>query len=106
MQEKFLPIGKFRFANEVAISERLNMPINSTIGYFIELDLEHPLSIHDQLKAYLFASVKEMVLDVWLRQFQIDIKKWFNIPQAKVSKLLQTMYDKKHYVLQFKLIQL
>ena len=106
MQEEFLLIGNFRFANEVSISEILNMPTNSTIGYFVEVDLENPASIHDQHKDSPIASVKEIMLDAWLSEFQIDIKERFNIPQAKVSKLLQTMYDKKHFVLHFKLLQL
>ena len=88
MQEEFLPIGNFRFANEKSISEILNMPTNSTIGYFVEVDLEYPASIHDQQKDYPLARVKEIVLDGWLSVFQIDIKERFNMPQAKVSKLL------------------
>ena len=74
MLGEFFPIGNFRFADEVSISEILNMPINSTIGYFIELDLEFPASIHDQHKDYPFAPVKEIELDSLLSEFQIDKK--------------------------------
>ena len=52
MQEEFLPIGNFRFANEVSISDILNMTTISTIVYFVELDLEYPTSIQDQHKDY------------------------------------------------------
>ena len=111
MQEEFLPIGNLRFANEVSISEKLNIPTNSTIGYFVEVDLEYPASIHDQHKHYPLAPVKKIVIDAWLSELQclakrIDIKERFNIPQAKVSNLQQTMYDKRHYDLHFKLLQL
>ena len=66
MQEKFHPIGNFRFANELSISEILNMPTNSTIGYFVEVGLEYPASIDDQHKDYPLAPVKEIELNAWL----------------------------------------
>ena len=74
------------------------MPTNLKIGHFVEVDLEYLANINDQNKNYLLVPVKEIVLDAWLSEFQFDIKERLNIPLAKVSKLLHTMYDKKRYV--------
>ena len=73
MQEDFRHIGNFRFPNEISIIEILIMPINPTIGYFVELDIEHQSSFHDQHKDYPLAPLKEIVSDAWLSEFQIDI---------------------------------
>ena len=106
MQKELLPIGSFRFANEVSISQILNMPQDSAIGYFAEVDLECPTDVHDNQRDYPLAPVKEIVQDVWLSDFQINLKEQYNIPEAKVPKLLQTLFDKKNYVVHYKLLQL
>ena len=87
MQKEILPIGNFQFANEVSISELLNMPTNSTVGYFVEVDFENPASIRDQHKDYPPAPVKKIVLDAWLIEFQSDMKERFNITQAKIFQI-------------------
>ena len=74
MQKELLPIGSFRFANEVSISQILNMPQDSAIGYFVEVDLECPTDVHDNQKDYPLAPVKEIVQDEWLSDFQFSLK--------------------------------
>ena len=82
------------------------MPQDSAIGYFAEVDLECPTDVHDNQRDYPLAPVKEIVQDVWLSDFQINLKEQYNIPEAKVPKLLQTLFDKKNYVVHYKLLQL
>ena len=84
MQKEILPIDNFQFANEVSISEILNKPTHSTVGYFVEVEFEYPASIRDQHKDSPPAPVKEIVLDAWLIEFQNDMKERFNITQAKL----------------------
>ena len=48
MQDEFLLIANFKVPNKVSIGEILNTPTYSTIGYFVEVDLEYPASSHDQ----------------------------------------------------------
>ena len=106
MQKELLPLGSFRFANEVSISQILNMPQDSAIGYFVEVDLECPTDVHDNQMDYPLAPVKEIVQYEWLSDFQFSLKEQYNIPVAKVPKLLQTLFDKKNYVVHYKLHQL
>ena len=82
------------------------MPQDSAIGYFAEVDLECPTDVHDNQRDYPLAPVKEIVQDVWLSDFQINLKEQYHIPEAKVPKLLQTLFDKKNYVVHYKLLQL
>ena len=102
MQKELLPIGSFRFANEVSISQILNMAQDSAIGYFVAVDLECPTDFHDNQRDYPLAPVKEIVQDEWLSDFQCSLKEQYNIPEAKVPKLLQTLFDKKNYVVHYK----
>ena len=106
MQKELLPIGSFRFANVVSISQILNMPQDSAIGYFVEVDLECPTDVHDNQRVYPQSPVKEIVQDEWLSDFQFSLKEQYNIPEAKVPKLLRTLFDKRNYVVHYKLLQL
>ena len=106
MQKELLLIGSFRFVNEVSISQILNMPQDSAIGNFVEVDLECPTDFHDNQRDYPPAPVKEIVQDEWLSDCQFSLKEQYNIPEAKVPKLLQTLFDKKNYVVHYKLLQL
>ena len=107
MQKELLPIGSFRFANEVSIRQILNVPQDSAISYFVEVDLECARDVHDNnQRDYPLAPVKEIVQDEWLSDFQFSLKEQYNIPEAKVPKLLQTLFDKKNYVVHYKLLQL
>ena len=104
MQKELLQIGGFRFAYEVSISQILNMLQDSAINYFVEVDLECPTDVHDNQRDYTPAPVKEMVQDEWLSDFQFNLKEQYNISEAKVPKLLQTLFDKKNYVVHYKLL--
>ena len=87
-------------------NELLHHPDSSSVGYFYEVDLEYPSEIHDQQQDYPLAPEKTLVKDDWLSDYQIEVKLRYSLPENKVNKLLQTMFDKSKYVLHYKLLQL
>ena len=48
---------------------------------------------------------KTLVKDDWLSDYKLEVKQRYNLPESKVNKLLQTMFDKSKYVLHYKLLQ-
>ena len=105
MQEEMLPVGDFCFVFDISINELLHHPDSSSVGYFCEVDLEYPSEIHDQQQDYPLAPEKTLVKDDWLNDYQLEVKQRYNLPENKVNKLLQTMFDKSKYVLHYKLLQ-
>ena len=81
------------------------MPQDSAIGYFVEVDLKCPTDVHGNQRDYPLAPVKEIVQENWLSGFQFSLKKQYNIPEAEVPKLLQTLFEKNNYIVHYKLIQ-
>ena len=92
-----LPVGNFKMieklseGTEAKIIERLvtqleNWKSSSKKGYIIEVDLEYPKELHDFHNSYPLATEK--------------------IKVGIVSKLIPTLYDKKHYICHIKILQL
>ena len=93
MQEEMLPVGDFCFNFDIS-NELLHHSDSSSVGYFCEVDLEYPSDIHDQQQDYPLAPEKTLVKDDWQSDYQLEVKQRYNLPEKKVNKLLQTMFDK------------
>ena len=102
MQEEKLTVGYFCFVFEISKNELLHHPDSSSIGYFCEVYIKYP---SEKQQDYPLAPEKTLVKDEWLSDYQLEVKQRYNLPENKVNKLLQTMFDKSKYVLQYKLLQ-
>lgn len=84
-----LPIKDFEWnQNEFTIEEIMNIPDDASTGYIFEVDLEYPQHLHDKHKDYpLCAETRE-------------------VPGSKKEKkLLLTLFDKKNYVIHYKMLK-
>ena len=72
----------------------------------MEVDLHYPASLHDYHQDFPLAPSKNIVEDDWLSDYQVNLRESHNLPPSKVPKLLQTFFDKEHYVLHYKLLKL
>ena len=106
MQTEPLPCRNYSFNEEISLEEVLATPQDSKIGYFLEVDLLYPQSIHNAHSDFPCAPEKQTVPDSWLSEYQLEIKNRFNISSCKVNKLLQTLYNKWNYVVHYKVLQL
>ena len=106
MQMDILPVGEFAFNVEITLNEILNTPNDASVGYFLEVDLNYPVNLHDDHRDFPLASTKENVQEEWLGEYQLELKEQHRLPSSKVKKLLQTLFDKKNYVLHYKLLKL
>lgn len=97
-----LPIGDYQWLSESTIEQNFNTPDyqknvsailnleeDSEIGYLFECDLHYPQKIHDTHNFYPFLPEKGKIPGI-----------------MKNEKLLLTFYDKKNYVIHYKMLKL
>lgn len=119
---KHLPIGGYEwvsnndvlFTNQQAI---LNLSDESNNGYVFEVDLHYPKHLHDTHNDYPFCPERRLLpteaLDLIEKMWtdcEIDEKKkkgkTSSIRNSKIQKLLLTFYDKKNYILDYRMLKL
>ena len=101
-----LPVGEIAFNVEINLNEILNTPNDTSVGYFLEVDLNYLVHLHDDHRDFPLAPTKEIVQDDWFGEYQLELIEQHRLPSSKVKKLLQTLFDKKNYVLHYKLLKL
>jgi len=104
-----LPFGNFNWVEDAEkLTEDDIMKINTEgdKGYFLEVDLEYPESLHDLHNNYPLAPEKIVVDNDMLSPFSLGMKEKLNISDDKTSKLICTLKDKNNYVLHIKNLQL
>ena len=57
-----LPYDEFKFDNNVELEDILNTPVDSDIGYFIEVDLTHPNNVKEKTKNFPFTPVNKKII--------------------------------------------
>ena len=78
-----LPVGGFQWHHDLTLDVR-NIPDNSEIGYFLEVNLEYPENLHDKHRDLPLCPEKAVP------------------PGGKHEKLLATLYDKQNYVIHYR----
>lgn len=88
---QYLPLEDFAWAppdfNTITAQEILLLPDDSSTGYIFEVDLEYPKEIHNYHKDYPFCAENKFV------------------PFTKEKKLLLTLFDKKNYVIHYRMLK-
>ena len=85
-----LPYGGFDWLNKQEINE-LNLDSiseNSSIGYFLEVDLEYPSELHDSHNDYALAPEKPEISSDMLPKYCSDIADTYGIKVDGISKLV------------------
>ena len=106
MQMDMLPVGEFAFNVEITLNETLNTPNDASVCLFFEVDLNYPVHLHDDHRDFPLAPTKEIVQDDRLGEYRLELKEQDRLPSSNVKKLLQTLFDKKNYILHYKLLKL
>ena len=61
MQLENLPVADFAFNIKIPIQEILDIGDDASIGYFVEVDLSYPPSLHDEHRDFPLAPTKDVV---------------------------------------------
>ena len=92
--QKMMPLGNYKWNTEITIDEILQTSEESSVGYFVEVDLEYPPHLHDIHNGLPLAPEKLSIQSSWLSPYA----KSFNIKVNKTPKLVETLLNKKKYV--------
>ena len=91
------PYGGFDWLNNQEINELDldSISENSSIGYFLEVDLEYPSELHDYRNDYPLAPEKLEISSDMLSKCCPDIADKYGIKVGGVGKLVPNLRDKK-----------
>ena len=83
------------------VDKILNIPDDSNIGYTFSVDLHYPDELHDHHNNYPLACENMQTKKEYLNEWQQE-----NYKESKIKKLLLTFFDKKDYVINYRLLKL
>ena len=101
---QYLPIGNHKFINE-SLETILNCSDTSETGYLVKCDISIPIELHEYFKDYPPCPEQRIVNIEELSEQQQNLLKTNNIRLAKTEKLMLTLYDKKDYVIHYRLLK-
>ena len=87
---KHMPTGDFKWVNR-SLSELLDEPNNSDKGYFVMVDLQYPLDLHDDHNDFPLGAEKLINREKGLSNYQKSISR----QETKTETLMETLFDKK-----------
>ena len=101
---QYLPIGNHKFVNE-SLETIVNCSDTSDTGYLVKCDISIPIELHEYFKDYPPCPEQRIVNIEELSEQQQNLLKSNNIRLAKTEKLMLTLYDKKDYVIHYRLLK-
>jgi len=82
-----LPYADFRWVDDISNFNAMNVTLDSSTGYILEVHLEYPQDFHDAHADLPFCSTRDKP------------------PGKREDKFLATLYDKKRYVIHHRNLQ-
>ena len=103
-----LPFGEFNWLSEKEINklDLDSISENSSVGYFLEFDLEYPSKLNDFHNDYPLVPEKLEISSDMLSKYCSDIADKYGITVGGVSKLVPNLRDKKKYIVHYRNLQL
>ena len=97
---EYLPYGGFKWveiSNET-VNRILNKSHNSLHGYYLEVDLDYPETIHNSHKDYPTAREKIKIKQECLSPYSSENANKFDIKTGHINKLAPNVMPKSNYV--------
>ena len=109
-----LPVGDFRFLEDVDGFDVMNVPENGDKGYILEVSLHYPPRLHDLHNCLPLAPEQQRISNEQLSPYaqrllrQLHgLEEYETLPsRGQVGKLLATLADKDNYVIHYRNLQL
>ena len=105
---QYLPYRGFKWLNQKEISDFClnSVSENSSIGYILEVDLEHASELDDLHKDYPLAPEKLEISQNMLSNYCFSMANEYGIKIGGVNKLVPNLGNKRKYVVHYRNLQL
>ena len=97
-----LPYDEYKFDKNVKLEDILKFPVDSDIGYFIEVDLNYPDNINYKTKIFTFAPENKKINPDNSTDYVIKITPDTYI---QTKKLTCDRSDKKNYLVHYRMLK-
>ena len=94
--QPMLPLDQYAWNDAITLSQILQTDDDSPVGYFVEVDLEYPSSLHDEHNDLPLAPEKLTIKQSWLSSFAQSFG--IKVSSDGPKKLIETLFDKNNYV--------
>ena len=101
-----LPYGGFKWLKNVNGFDVNSINEKSSIGYFLEVDVEYPDELHELHNDYPLAPEKLAVSSDMLSKYCKEIADKYEIKVGDVKKLIPNLGNKTNYVVHYRNLQL
>ena len=97
-----LPFDEIKFDKNVDLEDILNIPDDSDIGYFIEVNMTYPNNTKEKTKKFPFAPVNKKINSDNFNDYMKEIK-----PDTYIQnkKLICDWSDKKNYLVHYRMLK-
>ena len=97
-----LPFDEIKFDKNVKLEDVLDTPVDSDIGYFVEVDLIYPDKIKEKTIHFPFAPMNKKIIPDNFNDYKKKIKPDTHIQS---SKLICDWSDKKNYLVHYRMLK-
>ena len=99
---EYLPYDEFKFHRYVNLEDIINIPDDSGIGYFVEVDLKYPDNIKDKTKNFAFAPENKKNNPDSFNDYMKETKP---DTYTQTKKLICDLSEKKNYLVHFRMVK-
>ena len=98
--QQTLPSDSYLWNETITLAEVLNTSDDSPVAYFVEVDLDYPIELHDSHNDLPLAPEKLSIQQSWLSPFAENFG--VKIASEAPKKLIETLFDKQNYVCHYR----
>ena len=95
---QYLPCGRFKWLKNIDKFDIMSISEKSSIGYFLEVDLEYPEELHELHNDFPLAPEKIAVSSNMLSKYCKKIADEYEIKAGDLNKLISNLGNKTNYV--------
>ena len=98
--QQTLPVDSYEWNETITLREILATSDDSVVGFFVEVDIAHPSSLHDSHNDLHLAPEKILIRKSWLSLYAQSSN--VKLPSDSREKLVETLLDKNRYVCHYR----
>ena len=103
---EYLPYGSFKWLKNIDKFDIMSINDKSPIGYFLEVDHEHPDELHELHNDFPLAPETRAVSSNVLSKYCKEIDDKYEIKVGDVKKLISNLGNKTNYIVHYRNLQL